>query len=199
MDSSSPTDVRKPDHPVAPFFIERWSPRAFRPVPISEGELMTMLEAARWAASSGNAQPWRFVYARRETSAWPTLLDLLTPNNRGWAQNASALVFFVSNTKIVRDGKPVDSPTHTYDTGTASGYFVMQALHMGWHTHGMYGFDHEKAPSVLRVPADHQVEAVYAVGRIGERASLPEALQAREVPSQRRPLSELAHEGAFSG
>jgi nitroreductase len=191
--------VRAADYPIAPFFIERWSPRAFRPEPIAETELMTMLEAARWAASSSNAQPWRFVYALRGADAWRRLLDLLAPSNREWAQHASALVFFVSYSLMrSRDSNDLrPSPTHSYDTGAASGYFALQAHLMGWRTHGMYGFDHARAIEVLRVPRDHHVEAVYAVGRTGNPDVLPEALKAREFPSGRLPLTALAREGAF--
>lgn len=190
---------RTADHPIELFFLDRWSPRAFRPQPIAEADLMTMLEAARWAASSSNMQPWRFVYARRETRAWLPLLDLLVRNNRDWAQHSSALVFFVSH-GVMQSRSSADlipSPTHSYDTGTASGYFALQARLMGWHAHGMYGLDHVRSAEVLRTPPHHHVEAAYAVGRIGDLAALPKALQGREVPSGRLPLAELVHEGNF--
>ena len=190
---------RTAEYPIEPVFLDRWSPRAFRPEPIAEVDLMTMLEAARWAASNANTQPWRFVYARRDTRAWLPLLDLLVPNNRDSAQHASALVFFVSR-ELMQSRNSADlvpSPTHSYDTGTASGYFTLQVQLMGWHAHGMYGFDHARSAEVLRIPPDHHVEAVYAVGRIGDASALPEALQAREVPSARLPLAELVHEGSF--
>jgi nitroreductase len=188
--------VRAGDHPIAQLFLDRWSPRAFRPEAISERELLTMLEAARWAPSSSNLQPWRFVFARRNTDAWPTLLDLLVRDNRDWAQHASALVFFVSYALMPsrESGRLIPSPTHSFDTGTAAGYFALQAHLLGWYTHGMYGFDHDRAVQVLRVPPHHRLEAVYAVGRIGERALLPEALRAREVPSQRHSLAALSYE-----
>ena len=130
---------RTADYPIEPFFLDRWSPRALQPQPIAEADLLTMLEAARWAASSSNMQPWRFVYARRDTRAWLPILDLLVPNNREWAQHASALVFFVSH-ELMRSRSSanlIPSPTHSYDTGAASGYFALQAQLMGWHAHGM--------------------------------------------------------------
>ena len=197
METVAGSVARVADYPIAPCFLERWSPRAFRPEPITEAELMTMLEAARWAASSDNTQPWRFVYARRDTTAWPPLLDLLVPNNRGWAQHASALVFFVSQELMhSRESQTlVASPTHSYDAGTASGYFTLQAHLLGWHTHGMYGFDQVRAAEVLRTPPNHRIEAVYAVGRIGDPAALPEPLRLREMQSGRHRLTALAYEG----
>ena len=158
-----------------------------------------MLEAARWAASSYNSQPWRFLYARRDTSHWDRFLNLLAPFNRTWATNASALVFVASNSTMCspRKGKETPSPTHSFDAGAASGYFALQASRMGWFVHGMAGFDQERAFVELRVPKGFRVEAVYAVGRLGDRYSLPEELQLREVPSDRLPLEKLAFEGSF--
>ena len=180
-------------------FLGRWSPRAFTGEPIGKADLLTMLEAARWAASSYNSQPWRFLYARRDTSHWERFLNLLTPFNRTWARNASALVFVVSNSTMCspRSGKETPSPTHSFDAGAASGYFALQASRMGWFVHGMVGFDMERAFVELRVPKGFRVEAAYAVGRLGDRSSLPEELQSREVPSDRLPLEKLAFEGSF--
>lgn len=191
---------RRADHPIAPMFLERWSPRAFTAEPISEAELLTMLEAGRWAASSGNLQPWRFLYARRETPAFAVYLDLLTPTNQSWAKDASALVCLVSHTtRTAASGEEVPSPTHAFDAGTASGYVTMQAHLMGWAAHGMAGFDRKRLIETLRVPEGYAAHACYAIGRRGDAAGLPEALRERETPSGRRPLAELAFEGGFSG
>lgn len=192
-------NTRKADHPIDGQFLERWSPRAFDGSPISEADLLTMLEAARWAASSYNSQPWRFIYARRGTPHWDTFLDLLVPFNRSWAETASALVIFVSNSLMKPPGaeKEVPSHSHSFDAGTASGYFALQASRMGWFVHGMVGFDMDRAFATLNVPVGYRVEAMYAVGRRGDASQLPEGLRAREMPSPRRPLRELAFEGAF--
>jgi nitroreductase len=190
---------RTADHPIDPIFLERWSPRSFTGEPIAEADLLTMLEAARWAASSYNAQPWRFLYARRDTEHWQRFLDILIPFNQGWAKDASALVYLVSNSLMRSPGsdKDVPSRTHSLDAGTASGYFMLQAQMMGWHVHGMVGLDAERAFKDLNVPVGHRVEAAYAVGRKADPSRLPEGLREREVPSQRRPLAELAFEGGF--
>ena len=195
----TPVNDRTADHPVDPMFLQRWSPRAFTGEPMARADLLTMLEAARWAPSSYNSQPWRFAYALRDTPHWERFLDLLVPFNRGWAQSASALVFFISNSLMRPPGadKDVPSPTHSFDAGTASGYFALQASRMGWHVHGMVGFDKERAFTELNVPVGHRVEAAYAVGHLGDPAILPEALRDRERPSPRMPLEELAFEGPF--
>ena len=193
------TNHRKADYPIHEMFLDRWSPRAFTKEPITRKELLTMLEAARWAASSYNSQPWRFLYALRDTPAWEGFLNLLVPFNQSWAKDSSALVFMVSNSTMhsPRSGNEVPSPTHSFDAGTASGYFALQASLMGWYVHGMVGFDADRAFKELSVPKGYKVEAVFAVGRQADLTGLPEELRAREVPSDRRPLAELAFEGGF--
>lgn len=190
---------RTADYPVDPMFLERWSPRAFNGESISEADLLTMLEAARWAASSYNSQPWRFLYARRETPHWSHFLDMLAPSNQLWAKDAAALVIVVSNSLLKPPGsdKEVPSYSHSYDAGTASGYFALQAIKMSWYVHGMVGFDKERVFAELNVPIGYRVEAAYAVGRRGDPSKLPEALQAREEPNARTPLARLAYDGAF--
>ena len=181
-------------------FLERWSPRAFTAEPIAEQDLLTMLEAGRWAASSYNAQPWRFLWARRDTPHWQKFLDLLVPSNQSWAKDASALVILVSSSLMRRPGADADTPSHTHslDAGTASGYVALQASLMGWHAHGMVGFDMDRAFAELHVPKGYRVEAAYAIGKLGDKSKLSEALQAREQPSPRLPLSEVAFEGGFA-
>ena len=195
------TNHRRSDYPIDPLFLERWSPRAFTGEAIGHADLMTMFEAARWAASSYNSQPWRFLWARRDTPHWQTFFDLLNPFNQGWAKQASALVVLVSNSLMTPPGSDREVPSHSHslDTGAASANFALQATRMGWHVHGMVGFDIERAFAALGVPQGHRVEAAYAVGRRGDKAMLPESLQAREAPNDRRPLAEIALEGGFPG
>ncbi len=190
---------RASDHPIEPIFLERWSPRAFVDEVISETDLLTMIEAGRWAASSYNSQPWRFLYARRGTPSWDLFLSLLVPFNQSWAKNASALLVLVSAETMRPPGAEKDVPSHSHslDTGAAAANFALQATFMGWQVHGMVGFDIARAFAELNVPAGYRVEAAYAVGRPGDKATLPEALQAREQPSPRRPLAEIAMEGGF--
>lgn len=190
---------RTADHPIDPMFLDRWSPRAFTGEAIPEADLLTMLEAGRWAPSSYNSQPWRFLYARRDTPHWDGFLNLLVPQNQGWAKDASALVILVSNSLMRPFGadKDVPSRTHTLDAGTASGFVALQARKMGWYVHGMIGLDLDRAFAELNVPQGHRVEAAYAIGKLGDKSRLPEPLQAREQPNGRVALTQLAFEGGF--
>lgn len=190
---------RRPDYPIDRIFLERWSPRGFTGEAIPVETLMSFFEAARWAPSSSNVQPWRFLWARRDTPHWPTLFHLLGERNRIWAEKAAALIVVVSRTTMLSRGasEPVPSYTHSFDAGAAWENLALQATISGWHTHGMAGFDKERAREVLKIPADYRVEAAIAVGRRGDPGHLPDSMQAQEQPSSRRPISETAFEGGF--
>ena len=187
-------------HPIDPMFLDRWSPRAYDAQPITREELLSVLEAGRWAPSSFNLQPWRFLYAQRDTPAWPTFLGLLIEYNQGWANRAAALVFVVSdkNAPPGKDGTIKPSRTHSFDAGAAWACMALEARRLGLYAHGMSGFDLERAPKELGVPDTFHVEAVFALGRVTADASvLSESLRAKEHPSDRRPLAETAFEGKF--
>ncbi len=188
---------RTADHPIDALFLERWSPRAFTGEAVPHSDLMTMIEAARWAPSGYNSQPWRFVYALPGTPAWETLFGLLVPFNQGWVKNAGALVFLASNGMMNTPDGLKPSYSASFDAGTASALFQLQAVKMGWHAHGMTGFDHERAPTALNLPPHHRVEAAFAVGRKADPATLPEETRARETPNNRHPLSDFTFEGGF--
>jgi nitroreductase len=187
---------RKAAHPIHPLFLDRWSPRAMSGEALSEAELMTLFEAARWAPSCGNFQPWRFLYARRDTDFWPAFLDLLKPSNREWAARAGALVVVISRTQFDGDGRAC--VTHSYDSGAAWQNLALQAWLGKLVAHGVAGFDYERARRVLRVPAAYAVEAMIVLGHPGDKAELSVEQQSREKPSTRRPLSETVCEGPFS-
>ena len=190
---------RQPEHAIDPVFLARWSPRAFAPDTITDAELLGLFEAARWAPSAYNSQPARFIYGRRGTPAFDGLLDLLAPANRSWAKHAAALVFIASNSVMRPPGqdKEVPSRSHTFDAGAAWMSFALQAQMRDWYTHGMVGVDFERAFAELDVPQGHRVECAVALGRIGDRASLPEKLREREQPNGRQPLSSIAMEGRY--
>jgi len=187
---------RQAAYPIQPQFLDRWSSRAMSGEALTEAELMPLLEAARWAPSSGNFQPWRFLYARRDTDFWSAFLDLLVPGNLTWAQHAGALVLLISRTHLDGDAKP--SVTHSYDTGAAWMSLALQGISDGFVVHGIQGFDYERARRVLRVPAEYAVEAMAVIGKPGDKAKLSESLQKREMPNNRRPLAQSACEGPFS-
>ncbi len=193
------SSIRNPDHPVDPVFVERWSPRAFDDTPITESDLLGLLEAARWAPSAANIQPWRFVIALRGEPSFDRIVESLSGNNKLWAGNAAALIVFASATTAVWPGasEPAPNGLHAFDTGAAWASFAIQARKEGWHTHGMAGFDRDALAAAIRLPADHAINAVVAIGKVGDPATLPDALRVREVPSQRRPLSETVLRGSF--
>ena len=190
---------RRAEHPIDPVFLDRWSPRAFAADTIEDAEFLGLLEAARWAPSSYNSQPARFIYGRRGTPAFDALLGLLNPFNQSWARNAAALVVVVSNSLMRPPGQDKDVPSHShsFDAGAAWMSFALQAQMRGWYTHGMVGFDLERAFAELDVPQGYRVECAIALGRIGDKAGLPEGLQAREQPNDRHPLAVVAMEGRF--
>jgi nitroreductase len=190
---------RTADYPIAALFLERWSPRAFNGEAIADHTLLTLLEAARWAPSSHNSQPWRFLYSKRGSHSWPKFLALLSERNQSWAKNAAALLIVVSKQTFVPPGQQqaIVSRTHSFDTGAAWANLALQASLAGWHTHAMAGFDFDRARTELNVPDDYRVEAAVAIGRLGHKSSLPEPLRAREEPNGRRPLSETVLEGGF--
>ena len=192
---------RIPEHSIDPLFHERWSPRAFSGEEISVDTLMGLFEAARWAPSAMNAQPWRFVYARRGTPAFEKFLATLAPANRLWAARASALVAIVSVEMISMpwEDEPVPSSSHSFDAGAAWAQLALQAHLWGWSTHAMGGFDREKAREALSIPPAHRLEVFVAIGRRGDATELPDWASAREKPNDRKPLAELLRDGSFDG
>ena len=190
------TQLRIPEHPVDALFPDRWSPRAMSGESIPESELMSLFEAARWAPSSNNNQPWRMLYARRDTPHWPLFLSLLVDANRVWAQHAAALLVFISKTTFDHNGKA--SVTHSFDTGAAWENLALQGWRKGYVVHGMQGFSYARAKTELNIPDGFAVEAMVAIGKPGKREDLPEDLQKREQPNSRKPLAEIICEGPFN-
>lgn len=189
------SDIRHADHPADRIFLDRWSPRAMSGADIPHAELLTLFEAARWAPSAGNNQPWRILYARRDSEQWPLFFELLADANKVWCVRAAALLVFVSRT-LTPAGKPCR--THSYDSGAAWMSLALQGSLKGYVVHGMEGFDYEQARKRLNIPDEYHVEAMAAIGLPGASEDLPEALQARETPNNRRPLTESICEGPFS-
>jgi nitroreductase len=193
--------ARQIERGVSPIFPERWSPRAFdATATIADTDLLRLFEAARWAPSAYNSQPWRFLYAKRGGVSWDEYLDFLIPFNRAWAERASALVVALSARKFTLPGREeaIDTGSHSFDTGAAVAYLSLEASIAGWSAHIITGIDKEKAQKTLNVPADYQVEAVITIGKKGNPDSLPDALKARETPNEREPLATRVAEGRFA-
>ena len=179
------------DYPLADLLARRHSPRAFNPeVELSDEQIGSLLEAARWSASSSNSQPWRLFVARRGTELFDQVVAALASGNQAWAVNAPVLIVNVA--KMVTDeGKP--EKWAPYDVGQAAAHLSVQATQMGLIVHQMGGFDAEAMSQVLGLDENHQPWAVLAVGEHGRADLLSEKLQDREsAPRVRKPLDEIA-------
>lgn len=184
---------------AAPFILDRWSPRAFEVAPMTQDELLALLEAGRWAPSAYNSQPWRFLYARRDTPDWERFLSWLIPFNQSWALNASAIVYVASRSVTTSSSSPEPrpAPTHAFDAGAASVLIQLQASQAGWATHPVSGFDHDIARAGLELPEEYALNAALIIGKQGDLSVLPEGLRSREAPSDRLPLESVSFEGRF--
>lgn len=195
MVDKSVEKIRKPGHKIDELIISRWSPRSLTGEEISDEDLMSLFEAARWAPSSFNNQPWRFIYAKRGTEHWDGLFNLMGEFNQSWTKNASVLVVVVARKNFEHNEK--FSRTHAFDTGAAWENLALEANSRGLVAHGMEGFDYDKARKDLEIPDDYEVMAMVAIGRKGPKESLPEEIQKSESPSSRKPLDEIVMEGKF--
>lgn len=186
---------REAEHEIDDLFLRRWSPRAMSGEPLSDDEIGSLFEAARWAPSSYNGQPWRFLYARRDTPQWRRFFDLMVEFNQSWAANAAVLIVAVSRKTFEHNDKP--ARTHSFDTGAAWMSLALAATQKDLVAHGMQGFDYSRAADELAIPEGYAVEAMVAVGKPGHREDLPEDMQEKEQPSSRKSVSEIAFEGSF--
>lgn len=183
---------------IEPLIVDRWSPRAFDGSEIPQEDLDVIFEAAGWAPSAYNVQPWTFLYARNGDANWDLFLAQLIEFNQGWARNASALVFVVSDRFMRSDKGNSENHSHSFDAGAAWALASIQALAMGYHTHGMTGIKFGEAEAALGVPEDHRLEAAFAIGRQAPKEILPDFLQERETPAPRKPLNEIVRAGRFA-
>jgi nitroreductase len=176
---------------VLPVIRHRWSPRSFADRDVSATDLKTVFEAARWAASSYNEQPWRFLVGTRNSETYKKILSTLIEFNQQWARTAPVLILDLTKTTFTQSGKP--NPVALYDVGAAAATLCYQATALGLFTHQMAGFDRDAARKVFNIPEDYIFGAVIALGHQGEPAALAnEQMLAQETsPRQRKPLSEI--------
>jgi nitroreductase len=186
---------RKSSYPISPIFLNRWSPRAMSDAPITNEELMPLFEAARWAPSSYNEQPWRFMYSHKGSATWDTLFALINPFNQTWAKNAGVLVLVLSKNFFENTGLP--SNAHTFDAGAAWMSLALQGSINGLAIRAIAGFDYDQARTVLHIPAEFKIEVMIAIGKPGEKEELPIQFQAKETPSDRKPLQEIVFKDVF--
>lgn len=195
-DTHSPDRRALTSRPILPAIAERWSPRAFAPVPLSFERLAPCFEAARWAASAFNLQPWTFLCGLKGDAAHARILAALNEFNALWAKEAGALVVAVAH-----EVKPDGSPNHhaEYDLGQAASLLAVQATKEGLHAHQMAGFDATAIAAGFALPQGLRAITVMAIGELGQPANLPEKLAERELaPRTRKPLDEVVRQAAFA-
>jgi nitroreductase len=186
---------RIPEVDVDSQFIDRCSPRAFADTPLAREQVASLFEAARWAPSCNNDQPWLFLYAETALDR-ARFAEALAPANQTWAANAPLLLFVLCRRHFRHDGK--ENRHAPFDAGAAWMSLALQARKLGLHAHAMAGFSRPKAYALLGVPQeDYDIMAAVAVGRRGDPALLPEEVAERELPNARKPLAEVARAGRF--
>jgi nitroreductase len=190
-------NARQASPRIHQLIVDRWSPRSFDASEMPEEDLQAIFEAAGLAPSAYNVQPWKFLYSRRGDENWERFLSLLVSGNRSWAKDASVLLFIVSDMLSRRGEEPQFSHSHSFDAGAAWAMMALQVTALGYHAHGMVGVDFDRARKELQVPDDFRLEAAVAIGRRDVPERLPENLQAREAPSGRKPVREIAVPGNF--
>jgi nitroreductase len=184
-------------YPILEVLQRRWSPRAFAERPVEREKLHSLLEAARWAPSTGNEQPWSFLAATKDDPAeYARLLSCLSENNQRWAGMAPVLMISVASHRFARNDQPNRFAFH--DVGLAVENLVIQALAMGLYVHQMAGFSPEKARELYNIPATAEAVAAIALGYLGDPQTLPDDLRERELtPSVRKPLQEFVFGGQW--
>jgi nitroreductase len=195
MQESEMHTKRTTEYSINPLILNRWSPRSMTGEELHDDDIMSLFEAARWAPSSFNNQPWRFIYAKRNTGYWDRLFNLLVDANKTWAKKAALLAVVISRKNFEFNEKP--ARTHQFDTGSAWENLALEASSRGIVAHGMQGFDYEKAKTELRIPADFEVMAMIAIGKRGSKENLPTELQDKEKPNDRKALKDIIMEGIY--
>jgi nitroreductase len=185
------------DFPVHELVRNRWSPRAFADKVIPQDVLQSLFEAARWAPSSNNEQPWAFLVAAKDDKEhFEKMLSVLVEFKANWARNASILAIAVSELAFAKNNTP--NRNAQYDTGAATAWLSVEATARGLFVHQMAGFDPEKARQVFAIPAGWDAIAALAIGYPGDPDSLPQRLKERELaPRTRKPLSEFVMSGRW--
>ncbi|MEI7662182.1 MAG: nitroreductase family protein [Bacteroidota bacterium] len=182
--------------PINDLAKKRWSPRAFLNKPVETGKLVSLLEAARWSASGGNEQPWRFIIGMNPDDSWQKIFSTLNEGNRPWNREVPVLILACGNKISSWDGGI--SPFFQYDVGQAVAHLSLEATHQGLHLHQMGGFSATAARELFEIPEDFEVLTVIAIGYIGDPDTLPEKFRERELQDRtRKALSEIVFSGKF--
>jgi nitroreductase len=186
----------KTAYPINEFAKNRWSPRAFLDKPVEMEKLVSLFEAARWSASGGNEQPWRFIVGMNRDETWQKIFSTLAEGNQEWNGHVPVLIMAIGNKISSWDGNI--SPVYQYDTGQSVAHLSIEAMNQGLYVHQMGGFSAEKGREVFDIPETFQPLTVIAAGYIGDPGSLPEKLKERELlERQRKELGEIVFSGKF--
>ncbi len=191
-----PTKPVDAEAPIIDVILNRWSPLAFDPAPLSVGQIASLFEAARWAASSYNEQPWCYIYAGKQDAGRDKLESLLVEGN-AWAKNAGLLILSFAKKTFANNGQPNRHSLH--DTGAASALMTLQATSMGLISHQMAGFSVDTANAVLGVPDDFEPGSMIAIGYAADPASLsPDLLERQQAERTRNPQSSFVLRGKWA-
>jgi len=183
-------------YPINDLAKIRWSPRAFLDKPVEHDKLISLFEAARWSASGGNEQPWRFMIGLKPDATWQKIFSALDRGNKLWNKNVPVLVLSIGNKISSYDG--TISPFFKYDVGQSVAHLSLEAMHQGLHVHQMGGFSPDKCRELFEIPESFEALTVIAVGYRGDPETLPEKLKQREVqPRTRKMLGEIVFSGKF--
>jgi nitroreductase len=181
--------------PIHELIGKRWSPRAFSSRDVPEEQVISLLEAARWAPSAYNEQPWRFIVARKsDPETYDKLLGSLMELNQLWARSAPVLILTLAKKTFTHNGTP--NPYALHDAGMAAANLALEATALGLNVHFMAGFNKAVARTAFQIPDDYELGAAIAVGYAGDPSTLPESFQqAESAPRSRKPLADLIYAG----
>ena len=186
----------KTAYPINDLAKKRWSPLAFLDKPVEQEKIISLFEAARWSASGGNEQPWRFMLGLKPDATWIKIFSSLNAGNQIWNQDVPVLILACGNKISSWDGEI--SPFFQYDVGQSIAHLSMEAMHQGLYVHQMGGFSAVKSRELFEIPESFEVLTVIAVGYRGDPETLPEKLKQREVQERtRNGLTEIIFSGKF--
>lgn len=186
---------RNPSAEIDSMFIDRWSPRAFKPLPLGQDQINSLFEAARWAPSCFNDQPWLFVYASEEKDR-ERFLTALAEGNQVWAKNASLIIFLLFRKNFSHNDQ--ENRHAPFDAGAAWMSLALQARKLGLYAHAMAGFSRQKAYELIQAPeSQYDIIAAIAVGCRTQPEILPDTIAAKEIPSDRKKIEEVMREGKY--
>lgn len=189
MKLNKEVENRKNSYDVSPIFLNRWSPRAMNGESISDEDIGALFEAARWAPSAFNEQPWRFIVSKRDSDSWDQFLEFLMEGNRIWCKDASALVLVLSKKTLSYDGSY--NRNHSFDTGAACENLALEGSIRDLVVHAMAGVHYDLARDYLKLSDEFEIECMLVIGKRGKIEDLPEKYQPREFPSLRKDLDEI--------